>query len=187
MGQKTDVNYCPYAFVIEKSKRCFPPASRSQGRRVEEGAAKRFRFFRSHFRCVSAFCNEKGTLKTICPLITGDALLYSMFRETGNPMQCPFKPPYTFTYNRGHGDCKNPVSTVEACTQDSRLLFRYQACPDVEGSESARESMTDIVCVGSRVRNALRACPTAVVFLIVSREFRVKNRTRKTWPTRETF
>lgn len=87
----------------------------------------------------AAFCNEKGTLKSICPLITGDALLYSMFRETGNPMQCPFKPPYTFTYNRGHGDCKNPVSTVEACTQDSRLLIRYQACPDVEGSESARE------------------------------------------------
>lgn len=86
-----------------------------------------------------AFCNEKGTLRTICPLITGDALLYSMFRETGNPMLCPFKPPYTFTYNRGHGDCKNPISTVEACTQDSRLMFRYQACPDVEGSESARK------------------------------------------------
>lgn len=88
-----------------------------------------------------AYCNEKGTLKTICPLITGDALLYSMFRETGNPMPCPFKPPYTFTYNRGHGECKNPVSTVEACTQDSRLLIRYQACPDVEGSESARKYM----------------------------------------------
>ncbi|KAF0774145.1 Uncharacterized protein FWK35_00002001 [Aphis craccivora] len=87
---------------------------------------------------VFPFCNEMGTIKTICQLITGDALLYSMFRESGNPMQCPFKPPYTFTYNRGHGDCKNPVSTVEACTQDSRLLFRYQACPDVEGSESAR-------------------------------------------------
>lgn len=90
-------------------------------------------------RQFTAFCNEMGTLKTICPLITGDALLYSMFRESGNPMQCPFKPPYTFTYNRGHGDCRNPVSTVEACTQDSRLLIRYQACPDVEGSESARE------------------------------------------------
>ncbi|XP_050058576.1 uncharacterized protein LOC114127463 [Aphis gossypii] len=87
------------------------------------------------------FCNEMGTIKTICQLITGDALLYSMFRESGNPMQCPFKPPYTFTYNRGHGDCKNPVSTVEACTQDSRLLFRYQACPDVEGSESALEEV----------------------------------------------
>ncbi|KAE9539704.1 hypothetical protein AGLY_004956 [Aphis glycines] len=88
-----------------------------------------------------SFCNEMGTIKTICQLITGDALLYSMFRESGNPMQCPFKPPYTFTYNRGHGDCKNPVSTVEACTQDSRLLFRYQACPDVEGSESALEEV----------------------------------------------
>ncbi|XP_050546944.1 uncharacterized protein LOC126908689 [Daktulosphaira vitifoliae] len=87
------------------------------------------------------FCNEKGNLKTICSLITGDALLYSMFRESGNPMPCPFKPPYTFTYNRGHGDCKNPVSTVDACTQDSRLLIRYQACPDIEGSESTLEEV----------------------------------------------
>lgn len=38
--------------------------------------------------------------------------------------------------NRGHGDCKFPVSSIESCTEESRLLLNYQACPDVYGSES---------------------------------------------------
>lgn len=39
-------------------------------------------------------------------------------------------------YFRGHGDCKIPASSIESCTEDSRLLLNYQACPDVYGSES---------------------------------------------------
>lgn len=45
----------------------------------------------------------------------------------------------TFSYNRGHGTCSVPVSNVDTCTDDSRLLFRYQACPDISASESAGE------------------------------------------------
>lgn len=44
--------------------------------------------------------------------------------------------PFTFTYNRGHGECKNPVSNIDSCTEDSRLLLSFQACPDVSGTES---------------------------------------------------
>lgn len=112
-----------------------------------------------------------GTIRTICPLITGDALLYSMFRETGNPMQCPFKPPYTFTYNRGHGDCKNPISTVEACTQDSRLLFRYQACPDVEGSESARKYLKyeNLLSIGCFFFQVIFYLPRSNLFFCLKR------------------
>lgn len=44
--------------------------------------------------------------------------------------------PFTFTYNRGHGECRNPVSNIESCTEDSRLLLNLQACPDVAGTES---------------------------------------------------
>lgn len=43
---------------------------------------------------------------------------------------------YLFTYNRGHGECKSPVSNVESCTEDSRMLLSFQACPDVPGTES---------------------------------------------------
>nr|XP_023027792.1 uncharacterized protein LOC111515825 [Leptinotarsa decemlineata] len=87
------------------------------------------------------YCHSRETLPTLCALITGDALLYSMFRENAVPIPCPFRGPFTFTYNRGHGECRSPVSSIEACTEDSKLLLSYQACPDVHGSESAIEEL----------------------------------------------
>ncbi|GBP54054.1 hypothetical protein EVAR_85357_1 [Eumeta japonica] len=45
---------------------------------------------------------------------------------------------------RGHGDCKSPVSSIESCTEDSRLLLNYQACPDVYGSESTGHSFVSL-------------------------------------------
>lgn len=87
------------------------------------------------------FCQGHTSLDQLCKLITGDALLFSMFRLGGSPVACPFRGPLAFTYNRGHGDCRSPMSSVEACTQESRLLLRYQACPDVYGTESTVEEL----------------------------------------------
>ncbi|XP_012154325.1 uncharacterized protein LOC100877240 isoform X2 [Megachile rotundata] len=64
-----------------------------------------------------------------------------MFREEATPVPCPFRGPMTFSYNRGYGTCSVPVSNVDTCTDDSRLLFRYQACPDISASESAVEEL----------------------------------------------
>ena len=90
-----------------------------------------------------AHCLEsRGSLHSSCSLITGDALLFSMFREAATSVPCPFRGGHTFTYNRGHGECRYPVSTIESCTQDSRLLLRYQACPDVHGTESTGKCST---------------------------------------------
>lgn len=87
------------------------------------------------------YCNSKNSLASLCSSITGDALLYSMFREEATPVPCPFRGPMSFSYNRGHGTCSVPVSNVDTCTDDSRLLFRYQACPDIPASESAVEEL----------------------------------------------
>ncbi|KAL0277854.1 UNVERIFIED_CONTAM: hypothetical protein PYX00_004987 [Menopon gallinae] len=87
------------------------------------------------------FCHGRSTLFNLCSLITGDALLYSMFRLNAQPVHCPFKPPMTFTYNRGHGECRSPVSSIDSCIEESRLVLRYQACPDVSGTESAVEEL----------------------------------------------
>ncbi|BET02301.1 Hypothetical protein NTJ_15118 [Nesidiocoris tenuis] len=105
------------------------------------------------FRCVSihevhenvlqykeTFCSPVDSL-SLCSQITGDALLYSMFRQNAIALPCPFTGYHTFFYNRGHGECNTLASTMEPCTQDSRLLLRYQACPDVSGSESAVEEL----------------------------------------------
>lgn len=92
--------------------------------------------------CPPDFCKGRETLQNLCDQIPGDALLYSLFRENAEPVKCPLKGPFVFTYNRGHGECKSPVSNIESCTEDSRLLLSFQACPDVQGTESTVEELT---------------------------------------------
>ncbi|XP_037912668.1 uncharacterized protein LOC119652536 isoform X4 [Hermetia illucens] len=89
-----------------------------------------------------SFCKRRETLQNLCDQIPGDALLYSLFRENAEPVKCPLNGPFSFTYNRGHGECKSPVSNIESCTEDSRLLLSFQACPDVQGTESTVEELT---------------------------------------------
>jgi hypothetical protein len=84
-----------------------------------------------------AFCvPDRMSIRSLCSTITGDANLFAMFRLDAVPIECPFRAPLTFTYNRGHGECRYPISSVDSCIQSSRLLFSYQACPDVTGTES---------------------------------------------------
>lgn len=62
-----------------------------------------------------------------------------MFRKfpEAKPVPCPFKSaPFTVSYNRGSGDCNNPPSKAESCTDDSRLVLKYQSCPDMLSTES---------------------------------------------------
>ncbi|XP_037029362.1 uncharacterized protein LOC119069418 isoform X3 [Bradysia coprophila] len=92
--------------------------------------------------CPSDYCKGRETLQNLCEQIAGDALLYSLFKENAEPVKCPLRGPFTFTYNRGHGECKNPVSNIDSCTEDSRLLLSFQACPDVSGTESTVEELT---------------------------------------------
>ncbi|KAJ8970657.1 hypothetical protein NQ317_016870 [Molorchus minor] len=95
------------------------------------------------------YCEPKSSLVEICSTITGDAPLYSLFRKTpvANPIACPFKSaPFTFSYNRMTGDCSNPPSKAESCTDDSRLVLKYQACPDVPATES---NVEELICLAT--------------------------------------
>lgn len=88
-----------------------------------------------------AFClPERRPVRSVCSTITGDANLFAMFRLDAKAIDCPFRAPLSFTYNRGHGECRYPVSSVDSCTHPSRLLLNYQACPDVPGTESTGKS-----------------------------------------------
>ncbi|XP_022249058.1 uncharacterized protein LOC106465445, partial [Limulus polyphemus] len=86
--------------------------------------------------------NERPWLDGLCLQISGDALLYSMFRLDTVPVPCPFRGSFTFTYSRGHGECNYPVSTVHPCTDDSRMTFNFKACANVITSESREEILT---------------------------------------------
>ncbi|CAL8089252.1 unnamed protein product [Orchesella dallaii] len=84
---------------------------------------------------------ERQSLRHMCSLISGDANLFAMFRLDAPPIDCPLSGPFTFSYDRGYGECGNPESTLDSCTQASRLLFNYQACPDVAKTESVEEEL----------------------------------------------
>ncbi|XP_066908224.1 uncharacterized protein [Halyomorpha halys] len=88
------------------------------------------------------YCESGRDLSSLCNEITGDATLLSMFRVDAAGVTCPFKsPPFSVVYSKGHGDCGFPASTAEACTDDTRLVFRFQACPDIHGTEAAVEEL----------------------------------------------
>ncbi|KAL0100163.1 hypothetical protein PUN28_019536 [Cardiocondyla obscurior] len=89
------------------------------------------------------WCNsERTSLEEMCMMITSDDMLYSMFRMNSKPISCPFSgASFTFTYNRGYGECAMPISLAEKCTDESKLLLKYQACPDVVGTESNTEEL----------------------------------------------
>ncbi|KZC07858.1 hypothetical protein WN55_09844 [Dufourea novaeangliae] len=85
------------------------------------------------------YCNTedpKPSLSSTCNALTTDDCLNSLFRTGAAPIPCPFKGPLEFSYSRGEEECKSPSSTAETCTQESRLLLRYQACANVLYSES---------------------------------------------------
>ncbi|XP_053205038.1 uncharacterized protein LOC128389464 [Panonychus citri] len=75
-------------------------------------------------------------LNDLCDEINGDAPLFSLFRLDTPPVPCPFSGYFKFSYNRGRGECGDPPSTIDSCTDENHLLFRFQACTDVQGSES---------------------------------------------------
>lgn len=102
-----------------------------------------------------SFCfpGRARSLRDVCAEMNGDASLYSLFRVNTPPVPCPFTGPFKFTYSRGNGECREPVSTVETCTDDKHLLFRFQACADISGSESRVEQLS---CLGEWKEGSLR-------------------------------
>lgn len=85
---------------------------------------------------LSEYSNE------ICFEINGDAPLYSLFRVNTSPIKCPFSGPFTFSYSKGiMNECRDPPSTIDECTDDRHLLFKFRACIDVKGSESKVEEL----------------------------------------------
>ncbi|XP_046424468.1 uncharacterized protein LOC124303534 isoform X1 [Neodiprion virginianus] len=88
------------------------------------------------------WCRSLAPLEEMCNSISSDESLISMFRLDSRPIACPFTgAPFKFSYSRGLGECTNPVSHAESCTDESKLLLKYQACPDVERTESSTEEL----------------------------------------------
>ncbi|XP_043286807.1 uncharacterized protein [Venturia canescens] len=89
------------------------------------------------------WCNSELTnIATMCEVIRSDDNFFTMVRLDSKPIACPFTgPPYIFSYNRGDKDCSDPPSLAESCTDESKLLLKYQACTDIDASESFMEEL----------------------------------------------
>ncbi|KAL1420494.1 hypothetical protein MTO96_024167 [Rhipicephalus appendiculatus] len=98
-------------------------------------------------------CSHQTSHAAVCAEFAGDASLYSLFRLNGSEQECPMQGPLLFSYNQGGGDCANPPSNLESCTEPSRLLLRFQACASVLGSESREEQLT---CLASWKEGSVR-------------------------------
>lgn len=98
-------------------------------------------------------CSHHTSHAAVCAEFAGDASLYSLFRLNGSAEECPLQGPLLFSYNQGSGDCANPPSSLESCTEPSQLLLRFQACASVLGSESREEQLT---CLASWKEGSVR-------------------------------
>ncbi|XP_014254350.1 uncharacterized protein LOC106669393 isoform X2 [Cimex lectularius] len=137
----------------------------TKGQCVEKEDSKYLLFDRKEkcYRCIAmynkhtnvlqykeTFCMEESSLENLCDSINGDATLLSMFRVDATGVPCPFKsPPFSVVYSKGHGECGGeegePPSRVESCTDESKLVFKFQACPDIPGTEATVE---ELECLG---------------------------------------
>jgi len=120
----------------------------------EKGCLKCLIIYQKHFNVLQyreSDCDYKENLLTrgdglisLCQDIPGDAVMYSMIRVMSRPVECPLQGPYRLAYGKGGADkqCSHPPSLMDSCSDNSVIQVKYQACPDIQGSESKVERMT---------------------------------------------
>ena len=89
------------------------------------------------------------TFESLCENIAGDSQMHTMFRRDSESVKCPFRGPFTFSYSKGGSGlntCSFPQSYLDSCTNHHKLQLNFQACIDVQGSESVSE---ELQCIAS--------------------------------------
>ena len=101
---------------------------------------------------VTGYCHASvgfsGSLESLCSSIESDSPLFFIFRTRRGDKKleseaCPFKNiEYAFSYSTRGGAkvCQQPPSRLDTCTDEAKMVFQFQACPDVPGSERTGES-----------------------------------------------
>jgi len=104
--------------------------------------------YRKHQNVLSykeSYCETYfDTFESLCENIAGDSQMHTMFRRDSEPVKCPFKGPFTFSYSKGGSGlntCSFPLSYLDSCTKNHKLQLNFQACIDVQGSESISEEL----------------------------------------------
>ena len=98
----------------------------------------------------SGYCHSSSasaSLTDLCMSIESDSPLFFIFRTTSRDKNvflqkdkeaCPFRNiEYAFSYSTRGGAkvCEEPASKLDTCIEEEKMVFQFQACPDVPGSE----------------------------------------------------
>lgn len=103
----------------------------------------------------------------ICHFIEVDDPLKTLFRISAPPAPCPISGSYSFSYQLGPGrNCSSPLSSMVQCTDQNTFLMKYQACPDMKGSESLTEQ---VECIGQWKEGSIRYFAARVKSSITNR------------------
>jgi len=120
--------------------------------------------YRKHQNVLSykeSYCETYfDTFESLCDNIAGDSPMHTMFRRDAQPVKCPFKGPFLFSYTKGGSGlnkCSYPQSYLDSCSDNHRLQLNFQACIDVQGSESATEELQCLATWSEGSKNYLVA------------------------------
>ncbi|OQR77644.1 hypothetical protein BIW11_06944, partial [Tropilaelaps mercedesae] len=95
--------------------------------------------------CIDA-AEQRPDASSVRYLIESDSPTVLLIRMNATPERCPLADQrYRFSYNRNHGECRSPPSSIDQCNlNNTRLMFRFQACAEVLGTEYSTEELTCI-------------------------------------------
>ena len=115
--------------------------------------------------CIS---HRVSPMTNICRMIEVDDPLKTLFRLSAPPAPCPISGSLSYSYQLGPGrNCSFPLSTLSQCKDKvDSLVLRYQACPDIQGSQSLTEQ---VECIAQWKEGSIRYFAARVNSSISSR------------------
>uniref|UniRef100_A0A8R1TMA6 Uncharacterized protein n=1 Tax=Onchocerca volvulus TaxID=6282 RepID=A0A8R1TMA6_ONCVO len=92
--------------------------------------------------CIEQYESSNDDIDAICrSAFRGDTPMKTLFRSDAKSEQCPFEPPFNFTYAVQDGSCTSRVSSVTVCPRYGRYRFRYEACPELPNYETHADEL----------------------------------------------
>uniref|UniRef100_A0A915Q7W6 DUF7042 domain-containing protein n=1 Tax=Setaria digitata TaxID=48799 RepID=A0A915Q7W6_9BILA len=87
--------------------------------------------------CIKQHENSNNDIDNVCRFaFRGDTRMKTLFRSDAKSEQCPFQPPFNFTYAIQDGSCTSRISSVTSCSGYGKYRFHYEACPELPNTET---------------------------------------------------
>ena len=86
---------------------------------------------------------------------------------------CPISGSLSFSYQLGPGrNCSSPLSSITQCQDQNTFMMKYQACPDMQGSQSITEQ---VECIAQWKEGSVRYFAAQVNSTMTNRPWEWEN------------